>query len=228
MSKFFRYLSIAFASSLIFSLLTIGAAKAQYDSEGFPEEPGEEEVFGINIEKGETATFFPGNCEIVDSIKLKAKEDIRGSISMRSFGDDNPTESDKGLGKKVVEFCGIEFEGFTADNIESSVFQLKGDKERMEELKLKNTDARFFQFNVEGDKWEQRDTQAKSDTSVSYFFETDSVGQYSYYALGEKTSAISTVLWVVIICAFLLLLLLIIFLIISSLGRRESERESLS
>ena len=229
MSKVFRYISVAFLASVIFSLLMISVVKAQYDSDGGTpgDVQGEEESFGINIKSGETATFFPGACEIIDSIKLKARNDLKGDIKVTSYGEENPTESDKSLGKKIVEYCGIDFVGFENGDVESSIFAIEGNKDRLEELDLKKENARFFQFIEEENKWEQLNTPEKSETDRSNFFETDSVDQYSYYALAEKTGGLSTATILIIICVFLVLLLLVLFLIISSLGRREEERESI-
>ncbi|MBN1916259.1 PGF-pre-PGF domain-containing protein [Candidatus Dojkabacteria bacterium] len=227
MLNLIRYVYVIIISILIFPLLAVTTVKAQYDSDGFPLEPGVgiEEIFGINIDSGETATFFPGRCQIIDSIKLKAKKDISGSIEVTSYGTKNPTKTDKDLGKKAIEFCGIQFKGFSKDDVESSIFQVKANKDKLDELDLKNADVRFFQFNVDGNKWKQLDTPQKSETNQNYYYEVDSVDQYRYYSAAEKTSAFGFNIWIIVICAFLLLLLLILFLIISSLGRKENEKE---
>ncbi|HEC64573.1 MAG TPA: PGF-pre-PGF domain-containing protein [bacterium] len=212
---------------VLFSLLLLPLnVSAQYDSDGLPSFPGEDggEIFGVNVSEGDTATFFPGGCEIIESVNIKANKDISGSITVKSLGRENPV-NDRDLGKKVVEFCEIGFDGFAAEDIESSVFRIKGGKDDLDELNLDSNDLRLFQFNENDEKWEQLDTIKKSESTLNFFYEVDQVNQYTYFAAAEKLSSFQLGTLPFVICGFLLLLLVIILLILASLGRRDEDRD---
>lgn len=200
-------------------------AFAQYDSDGFDGKPnGDGEVFGINVEEGETATIFPTGCNFVESITIKVKKDLRGSIEIKSFGDKNPVEN-KGISGKVLEFCELSLKGFSKDDIESSIVKSKAGKEALEDKGIKSEDVRLFQYDENGKKWEQKNTSKKSESSVNVFFESESIDKFTHIALGEKTGGFNLNYLPFIICGFLLLLVIIIMIIAASTARRRDQEQ---
>ncbi len=196
---------------------------AQYGSDtptGTPSEQGE--IFGINADGGESTTIFPTGCNFIESITLKVKDTVKGSIEVKSFGDKNP-KNDKGISKKVIEYCGLVLNGFSKDNIESSIVKTKASKDTLTKQGIKNEDIRVFQYDEQGQKWEESNTSKKSESSVNFFYESQSINKYTYLAMGEKASAFNLNYLPFIICGFLLLLVIIVMLIAASTSRRREE-----
>lgn len=216
--------TVFFASSLLLPVITtlhlLNPVFGQYEGEVIGAtitERGEE--YEVEAEEGQSVTFYPG-CFSVDKIQVTFDNPVVGTFIV-NHEDENPTDVKL---DRVYEYCTVELEGFSNDDIRSAKFDLKIEKEWMEDNKIKESQIRLLHFNEDKEKWADNDTSKKNENE-NYVFYQSSTTEFPYLAVAAiKKDWIKTLL-IPCICAILAVLLILLLLIISSLSKKRKGKE---
>ena len=191
--------------------------KAQYEGEVIGATittRGEE--YDVEAEEGQSVILFPG-CYSIDKVQVTFSNAVSGKFIV-NHSDENPTDVDL---DKVYEFCIIELEGFSKDDVRKAEFDLNVEKEWLSE-NAKKEEIRFFHFNEEEEKWEANDTSIKNENDDYVYYQTSSK-EFPYFAVAAVKRDWIRMLIIPCVCVVIVVLVFVLLLLISSLIRRKQE-----
>lgn len=222
--KLFSNIPLVITLSAFFLLLPVlalllPAVYAQYEGEvvgATITKRGEE--YEVEAEEGQSVIFYPG-CYSIDKVQVTFSNPVVGKFIV-NHEDENPTDVDL---DKVYEFCTIELDGFSENDIEKAEYDLKVEKDWLDKNAKKNQ-IRLLHFNEQGKKWEQNATSIKNENDDYVYYES-STKEFPYLAVAAVKKDWFRTLLIPCICFILLILLLLLIILLRALTKRKKEEE---